>query len=1028
MRILFIGMKNVNSFRGEHFVDFSAGVLAREDLFLISGPTGSGKTSILDSITAALYDRTPRLGSATRLLKNLSEGEASITLGYAVGRDEYVHRWSVDRRDNKKISVFRNKEQVPGVKAAKLAEFTESVIGLDYESFTRTVILAQNRFDEFLKSRPDDRRRIIETISDQRILEIIKDAVRRDYEEFKDVFDRQSFNVESLRSRAGGLDVEGLKKKLAEKKVELSDAEGLIVSARKTTSELETKKKASAELSAARLDFRNLDASYDIVSGSSHIEYLKRIRDNFAEAVRLIDELHARQKSMTERKEAESAKLEECSGRLAGAQAELERLRLGCGSFFSEFDARAESARRALALAERSAELTLLEGKSRSKMESLLSEISALDEKIASDTMMLGEQEKKSTAFSARCRQIKFVDGTGDSYQAFMDSLIKLENALSCAAKADGNLKVLDRLIAECETESAAVSRLLSAASNSLEELKPRKAELSDLRADLLEESRKASMLGAISSLRSELREGSECPVCGSTDHPRAGHAVEPGAGNELMKRVRETESALASTEEEILAHEKKISASGAALDASSSKLAELNSRYGALVAERDSSLAEARQLADFQGIPASLSGLSGRELAGKWKELLAEFNRVSRELSAVEGSKELLKSSIASANDTRNVLESSFVHIKSDAEDFAARIKANAAEISSLVGLESPRELLENLVKKKKYYEEGIVALEKLVGDYSIEKASLAASVGKYCEDLTDIASGLSAEISRLNGRLAEFGLSGEEVRLGLTLSSSIGRLEKTYSDNVAERKRLENIISTCERKLGAEGFAEADLEASVARERELAAIAAALNREIGSLGSELCAAEKVLAELAKNVAEFEKINSEYSDAEQLYLLTKDNSFRDYVLGHYMRTMFAIANGYLKKLTGGRYEFTLDQKNGRDIFVRDYLNEGREREASTISGGEGFMASLSLALALSQIASGGHTVGFMFLDEGFGMLDHDSLEDVLDMIANLRFCGRKIGIISHVAQVRERISARLEILKKPDGGSVIKT
>jgi len=139
------------------------------------------------------------------------------------------------------------------------------------------------------------------------------------------------------------------------------------------------------------------------------------------------------------------------------------------------------------------------------------------------------------------------------------------------------------------------------------------------------------------------------------------------------------------------------------------------------------------------------------------------------------------------------------------------------------------------------------------------------------------------------------------------------------------------------------------------------------------------------------------------------------------------MDGLLALASQYLKKLTGGRYEFAYDAENANQIFIKDYLNAGLIREISTISGGESFMASLSLALALSQISAGNKSIDFMFLDEGFGVLDSEALEDVLDMINNLKGIGKKIGVISHIREVWERIPTRIEITKQPDGSSTIK-
>lgn len=1026
MRIQSLYMKNVNSFRGEHVVDFGAGALASDDLFLIAGPTGSGKTTILDSVTAALYDRTPRLGSSTRLLKNQSEKDAAIEFRYRVGSDEYLHRWSVDRRDNKKVSVFKNGGAVEGVKASKLAEFTESVVGLDYESFTRTVILAQNRFDEFLKSRPDDRRRIIETISDQRILEDIKNAVLKDYENFRSEYATKKALLDDLRSRFAGLDPAAAERAVSGKSAELSSVVVRAEAARRATLALEAAKTAGEELAAARESLSKITASYDFEKNASRIEFLKKIRDEFASRFARLDELAARKSETSVLSARARAESEETAKYIESSRASIAAMRSGFEEFMTGYHSGIEAARAAAVIIGRISEERAREAAAREKAARALRAIEEHDRRSASEAAIVKKLENDVKALSARLGEIASVAGSEEALQSFADASAARERIRETIQRTGSQINLLESEILECEEAVSAYSADLAVFRVELESLTAARARLQESRAEIAARMRAESLEEASAAIRAELRDGMPCPVCGSLDHPY-GPAKTAEHPADSRRSFEEIESAISGSDSSIIALEKKISSLEASMAAADARLPELNRRFGLLCDERARALAAEGRTGPAASVPAALSGLAAEEILPRWRALLSEYGRESTRLSELGNSLERSRAFVESAASARIHLESSLGEASDEVSGTAAAIAEMNEKALSLTGGVPPEAVARELEENKMRYETDVARLESGLRKSENDIAALASLAAKYAEDLSLAEKLLSSESAALGRALETCRFTEAEARSGLASLSGLNDEERRFNEMASEKKRLEQIISARENAVAAVFFSEAALLSARELENSLAEEAATLNRELGALASELSRAKKCGEELAASEKEFENFLDVYADAEGLYLLTKDNSFRDYVLGHYLKMMLAVANVHLKKLTDGRYEFTLDPKSGREIFVRDYFNEGREREASTISGGEGFMASLSLALALSQISSGDRSVGFMFLDEGFGMLDPDSLEDVLDMILNLKYSGRKIGVISHVAQVRERISARIEIVRKPDGGSSIK-
>ena len=158
------------------------------------------------------------------------------------------------------------------------------------------------------------------------------------------------------------------------------------------------------------------------------------------------------------------------------------------------------------------------------------------------------------------------------------------------------------------------------------------------------------------------------------------------------------------------------------------------------------------------------------------------------------------------------------------------------------------------------------------------------------------------------------------------------------------------------------------------------------------------------------------------------------------WVLAAELERMADIGNVHLSRMSEGRYTIRRCDASsgggrgarGLDLEVLD-AHTGRARDASTLSGGEQFLASLSLALGLADIASqggraAGHVYEMLILDEGFGTLDPDALDKAIEAVDHVQASGRTVGIITHVAEVKQRVSARLEVTRTPSGGSTLKT
>ena len=194
------------------------------------------------------------------------------------------------------------------------------------------------------------------------------------------------------------------------------------------------------------------------------------------------------------------------------------------------------------------------------------------------------------------------------------------------------------------------------------------------------------------------------------------------------------------------------------------------------------------------------------------------------------------------------------------------------------------------------------------------------------------------------------------------------------------------------------------------------------------GGFGEELGGARQRLEDVRRRLEQLAALNAELRELEErlavlanLDLYLRSDRFEAYVLGHALADLAANASVIIHELTEGRYELTYED----EFFVRDTWMDSYRRSVKTLSGGESFIVSLSLALALADTIAGRQSLGALFLDEGFGTLDAESLDSVTEVLTNLTSTGRMVGVITHVTSLTERLPARLVVSKGQLGSSL---
>ncbi|MDO4261993.1 MAG: SMC family ATPase [Eubacteriales bacterium] len=515
----------------------------------------------------------------------------------------------------------------------------------------------------------------------------------------------------------------------------------------------------------------------------------------------------------------------------------------------------------------------------------------------------------------------------------------------------------------------------------------------------------KAFLDGQAGILAEELREGEPCPVCGSTEHPAPAAPCQEAPGREELDRKREAAERAAEDAS------KKSEAAGQAGAKANARQVELTRQAEELLEpcafpEIAGRLAQAR--AESEARRAELAGelQEARRQDGRRRELERLIPKEERNLE--EGRKKLAEDETAQAVAEENARS---------ARERAARLEAELG-LAGAEGSGRPETPADDRLRKGPGLPEadGIEGTERAcAGDTAAAEGSLPPRT--------------QGEAEALIGRLQKNRES---------LSSALAKAEEEYRTAREQMTEADGRIQSLRKKLEAEQEPDGERlkaeRSAVEEQRSALSLAAGeLDRRIGVNGKNLAGLKERLGELERAETRLSMIRNLHQTVSGSLSGREKVMLETYVQMSYFDRILARANTRFMVMSGGQYELLRSRgaannrsQSGLELNVIDHYN-GTERSVRTLSGGEAFKASLSLALGLSdeiQSSAGGIRLDTMFVDEGFGSLDEESLRQAVDALAGLSGGGRLVGIISHVSELKDRIDRQILVTKERTGGS----
>lgn len=1014
MRPLRLSMQAFGPFASRESVDFTR--FGEHALFLIHGPTGAGKTTLLDALCFALYgdtsggERDPRSMRSDHASPEL---ETEVTLEFALGEQPFrVTRKPAQRRAKRRGSghteapASAQLDRFDGerwtsvaTQPGKVTEEIETRLGFDSEQFRQVIVLPQGRFRELLSARSDEREAILQTLFRTERYRLLGEALKRRAREVEGRAAEIRVRRDTLLQQAGQESVDSLAAHRSSMERELATLRERETAARKLSQHaresLERGRAAEAALkelgdaAAAELRLRALEPEMEDQRREYALGRKAAAVRPFAEAMQLAsDGREQAGKRLAEARAAHAGARQACVAAKARLDEERSREaeREACVTRLGELAALSEKVT-ALAEAQRT----------RHAEDERLRRVCAEQDRVAA---ALAHHDQTRIAFEKR---LESVLATAATRELLSHRLQNARQRRTQSERLDAARKEADAV----RSELVAAEAGHHAAESALAATQKR-----------LEKAERDWFSGQATMLASQLVAGEPCPVCGATEHPLPAHG---GGGDPECV-----------TEADLRELREQVREGGLSRDAAMRRRHELEKRLVSLRAVSDE-LHTSLKAAGDAGEPES--GASTHSL----EKALAAAEAAATDAPGIRGSIDAVRRSIEEAGQTARGLDA-------ERNAIIGRIAAIDAEIARLgeaipEALRDPVALRAEIDRTTGRRTQLDAALRKAGEDDHAAATRLAAAQaleGSASEDAARAAAAFEAARLRFEAALQESGLADEghyraAVREPPILDRLGARLEAHERTCAAARDRLARAQST------AAGLDAPDLEALQAAAVEAAHGLEALLSEIHAIEAKSRAAGEMLATLEGLAREAGEIDEVYAVLGRLAEVAGGSNrfrmtFQRFVLATLLDEVLEAASLRLTRMSRSRFELRRvrgvhDQRSsgGLDLEVFDHYT-GTFRPASTLSGGEGFLASLSLALGLADVVqsrAGGIQMETLFIDEGFGTLDPESLDFAMRTLIDLQQAGRLVGVISHVVELRERMDVRLEIRAGPRGSEI---
>lgn len=1020
-------IQGLYSYQERQTIDFTRLTAAR--LFGIFGPVGSGKSSILEAITFALYGRTDRLNlsgdNRNYNMMNLKSNELLIDFVFETGPEQTAYRAVVRGKRNTRryedvktldrtAYMSREGQWVPMDPAA-----LEQAIGLSYDNFKRTVIIPQGQFQEFLQLGDKDR------------TQMMKDLFNLGkYEFFYKISSLEGKNTAELQR------VEGRLLQLGTVEPEQKNVyEDLLLQAKQAVEELSEQ---LTSLRKAEEQLRQIsDLSHKLTEAGKTLAALReqetayRFRaERLAKYETCINQFKPLLDSIKNLEEKQSVRaavirqdeqaLEQETKAVAGLSQWIQEHKAG-------YENRTEQRKKAEELGRlvgiRKLEHTIAEETERLNKGTAVLERTEKESKDLQNN--LGQLEADIKALRAQQPNLERLSEIRAWHVQHRSIETQITAARADIAQWDAEAGQLTEQIQELLKSPVFRAFPVSAApfsssdfSSAMAFLDKRTETIRQEQERLRNDRENLFVKTGLAQHAVTLEEGTPCPLCGALHHPA------PFKSSDLKDAQEQIDKKHRSFEEEL----KQIRLSENRLNEYTIKAEQWEQRKNILLRQLDRHL---QTRTDHLSRFVWESCRQEEELNGAFKEV----KRLQRIISEKETARETANASLAKTEKDKNRYRQELHRIhtektihETERETLLAQlqyVRPGDYERTDTLAIEKEKiRLLEETSGLEKVFIEKSEQLTARTQKQSVLNGSLEARRKEQAQEAIE----WDREKKKLSGKIPEWSFrTQEEIEDILKEPIDIvaeRALQARYQESLmGSRQQVEQL----RKELGTRKYNPEAHRILQTQIRDFGELMDKKNQEIGTVQKNLDELVQKLKDRDDLEKERDKLGLRAENIKTLKGLFKASGFVNYISTVYLQHLCRAANERFFQLT--RQKLRLELTDGNNFEVRDFMNGGKTRSVKTLSGGQTFQAALSLALALAdniqQITASNQN--FFFLDEGFGSLDKESLTVVFDTLKSLRKETRIVGIISHVEEMQQEIDVHLRIENDEERGSLIR-
>ncbi|GGG36138.1 AAA family ATPase [Hymenobacter glacieicola] len=1132
MKILRVRFYNLNSLRGEHTVDFSQTPLSDAGLFAITGPTGAGKTTILDAITLALYGQVPRHEtSGPEHVMSHGTGESWAEVEFEVNGQQYRSKWGQHRARKRpegplqdpRMELSERKVAEGGEETWPFLETYKSRVpgriadlsGLEYKQFLRSVLLAQGDFTRFLKAPAGERAQLLEKITDTRKY---SDISRAAFEQAK----QENQKVEQLRAGLAGVVL------LSPEEVAFLEEE-----AQQLTTQLAAATAAQEQLREARqwhVRLHELRQKLHTTQQRQHqltaqAETLTPLRQRLA--------LHQQAAPFA----TDYALLRQADEHLSRLGREVERLQSQLPQL-QERRATAETARTSARQAHEQASAA------RELQEPKLREAELLDHQIREKQQRLdqGKQEYQEqnqlwkqqhqeavhadgqskqqrqqvrelrewllprTVLSTVAEALPPLSGYLQDWQYVQSELTELSRTSMLRqqqlAAATATEQTSAELLREAHTQLATATRQQTAAtaarldwrhqlSHHVARLHREEETLEKGLQDLRRLMHAHQLILTHEDARQHLHAGEPCPLCGALEHPYAAGVL--GVSEDSLLRDREREQALTQQTVALKGRINRLVSISGLLDTDTLPTAPADAVLRWLTEEEETTvpgivrglvqelrtleqqqqqarLAQTQAEADqrnarqqqqqlqaelkelelrlqdaqeqapkireiisslLQSFGLEFSGENGPELVRRLEQAGAAYRQKLQEVEKLERELEVNQERTKAAQQRRDELQQWLNQRKTELHTAHTAVQQQQLRRQELLPEANVAQARQQLEEALRTADQRRQQAEQQFQQHDTAFTVATARLQQHEQDAEQQAHTRAQRHATLTAALTTAGLAPDPAALPALLlpDTELHTLQNQLRRHEQDLALIAQTLQETTQQLAQEEARRLTTEPLESIDQQLTTNTqqlASLNQQLGQRQERLSNHRAGQERHATLAAQLEKQQQEAQRWRQLAELigsADGKKFSEFAQGLTLARLVDLANRHLHRFTD-RYRILRNPEQHLDLLIQDEYQAGSVRSMNSLSGGESFLVSLALALGLSELAGRRTQIDTLFIDEGFGTLDPDTLDVALSALEMLQGTGKTIGIISHVEALKERVTTQISVRKGAGGVS----